>query len=160
MTILEIELAVSSLFNTRQNMIVPNVWWGLGFNHEIDLLVCTRGGYCTEIEIKTSKTDLKRDGSKPHGHGGPRIRRVFFAIPEPLLEYKHLIPETAGIITVNAGWAKIIRNAVVNKQSRPLNADEHLHLGRLASMRIWSLKETLVNRKNNYYSCPITYEEA
>ncbi len=142
-TTLEIEIACSKLFNPHLNMIVPNVWWGLGFNHECDLLVCTKGGYCTEIEIKISKADLKRDGLKRHGHGGPRIRRVFFAIPERLLDHEQLIPETAGIITVKDYWGKIVRNAMVNKEARPLNGEEHLHLGRLASMRIWTLKQSL-----------------
>lgn len=145
MTLIEIEIAISRLFDHRQNMIIPNVWWGLGFNHECDLLVCTKAGYCTEIEIKTSRADLKRDGLKPHGHGDPRIRRIFFAIPEKLLAHKDLIPEQAGIITISNGQATIVKNAVVNKQARSLKLEEMLHLGRLASMRIWTLKRALID---------------
>ena len=36
-TTLEIETAVANYFGYRRQIIVPNVWWGLGFNHECEI---------------------------------------------------------------------------------------------------------------------------
>lgn len=149
MTTIEIEVAVARLFDIRRNLIVPNVSWGLGFNHECDLLVVTKSGYANEIEIKTGLYDLKRDGLKRHGHRSKKIRRLFFAFPEELLgPALRFVGAEAGLIVVDKGLAKINRHAIINKGARPLTDDEICHLGRLASMRIWGLKETLVNKMN------------
>ncbi len=74
--ILDIECALATYFDPRRNLIVPNVWWGMGLNHECDLMVMTRSGYVYEVEIKTSKADLVRDLKKPHGHGDDKIRKL------------------------------------------------------------------------------------
>lgn len=69
LTIDEIELAIvnSGIFNKRNDIIVPNVSWGL-LNHEADMVVMTKSGYLTEIEIKRSWEDFKADFKKPHEH--------------------------------------------------------------------------------------------
>lgn len=151
MTLLEIEIAVANLFNFRRNLIVPNVSWGLGL-HECDLLIVTKAGYATEVEIKTSRQDLKKDLFKNHGHKSNRIRKLYFAITNDLLEWQNMIPiqipERAGVIVVSGNYAEIIRPALTNKEARRFNVDEIIHLGMLASMRIWSLKQTLKLRNN------------
>ena len=76
-TVSEIELAVAHYFDPRRNIIVPNVWWGMGFNYECDLLVLTKAGYAYEVEIKTTKSDLKADLKKEHGHKSDKIRKLF-----------------------------------------------------------------------------------
>jgi hypothetical protein len=157
----EIELAVANFFNISQHIIVPNISWGLGI-HECDLLIVTKSGYATEVEIKVSRYDLKKDQKKWHGHRSNLIKRLFFAIPVPLIDYKEYIPERAGIILVygpedscpyyntqewGGPYCKIEKPAQINKMARKLTAEEMIHLGRLASMRIWSLSHALLNNK-------------
>lgn len=153
MTLLEMEIAISELFGIRKHLMVPNVSWGLGI-HECDMLIVTKNGYANEVEIKLSRYDLKRDLDKYHSHRNRLIRRLFFAIPLSLQEFQDLIPERAGIIIVNEdrnlpyqSWCKITRPAQINKNALPLSMEQQIHLGRLASMRIWSLKRTLLSRK-------------
>jgi hypothetical protein len=52
----EMEVELGRYFNYRQNIIVSNVSWGLGI-HECDLLIITKSGYATEVEIKVSLSD-------------------------------------------------------------------------------------------------------
>ena len=152
MNILEIELAISRFFGVRQHLMVPNVSWGLGI-HECDMFVVTKKGYANEVEIKLNKYDLKRDLNKNHGHRSRLIRRLFFAIPESLLESQNFIPIHAGIIVVfnhnSINFCKLIRPAVINKIAKPLTQEQLIHLGRLASMRIWSLKQSFLYRKED-----------
>lgn len=59
LTCLDIELATASHFDSRANLIVPNISWGMGLDHEIDLaIVNPKSGYMREVEIKISKSDL------------------------------------------------------------------------------------------------------
>ena len=150
----DIELSIAKLFDIRRNMIVPNVSWGLNL-HECDLLIVTKTGYAIEVEIKTSKSDLVRDKEKPHGHNSKKIKLLYFAIPDVLRSYIDTVPCRAGIIVIEKNtaentqlyqrwittktgyFAKVIRQPQPNKFARKLTIDEMIHLGRLASMRLW-----------------------
>jgi len=58
----EMECALAGWFDYRQNLIVPCVYWGVGYyTHECDLLIVSRAGYVTEVEIKISRSDLRAD---------------------------------------------------------------------------------------------------
>ena len=150
MTSNEIEICLANHFGYRQNQIVPNVSYGLGL-HEVDLLIVSKSGYCTEIEIKVSISDLKADFKKEHHHKSKKIKYFYYAIPEELKEKAlPLIPEHAGLIVVkhrlfhvNDIYCEIIKSPIVNKNARTLTSDELIKLGHLASMRIWTLKEHL-----------------
>jgi hypothetical protein len=163
MTTAEVEIAVANFLDPRRYLIVPNVWWGMGLNHECDIFAVSRTGYVTEVEIKVNRYDLKRDRLKHHAHGSKLIKRLFFAIPESLIQVIQFVPEDAGVIVVNetewAGTCRLRRSATINKMARPLSEKELNHLGRLAAMRIWSLKRALSNRGNNADQFIITYEE-
>ncbi len=146
---LDIEIAVAKYFGYRTHVIVPNISWGLGFLHELDLLVMTRSGYCTEIEIKTSASDLKRDLLKAHGHRSDRIRQHFLAVPRSLAELGlQVFPQTWGVLSVDeeSRYVEKRRDAIRNKEAKPLSRDRIDHLYELAAMRTWSLKETLASR--------------
>ena len=65
---LEMEVALSKFFNPRQNIIVPNISWGMGGHHECDLMVLTQCNFAYEVEIKVSAADLKADAKKTHAH--------------------------------------------------------------------------------------------
>lgn len=149
-TTLEMEIALAKHFNFRQNLIVPNVSWGLYMNqsvlHECDLLILTGSNYLWEVEIKVSKADLKADKKKIHGHYNRNIKRLYFAIPEYLEDSIEHIPERAGIISVkNNGrfFCKQLRKPRIDKGYQ-LTDKEKLKMAMLGSMRIWALKNRII----------------
>jgi hypothetical protein len=146
----DIEIAVSKYFDYRKNLIVPNVSWGLGL-HECDLLILSKSGYLTEVEIKISKYDLKADLKKRHKHRTHKVKYLFFAVPHYLeeegLRYK---PENAGLIIVAKSRVRpgeyvvsIKKEARANSYPYCVSERERLQMARLGTMRIWSLKEKL-----------------
>lgn len=148
---LDIEIAIAKYFGYRQHVIVPNISWGLGFQHEIDVLVMTKSGYCTEIEIKTSRSDLKRDLLKSHQHKSSKIRNHFLAVPRRLVELGlEIFPTHWGVLSIDeeSRFVEKRRDCIRNKDARALSLAEIQHLYELASMRTWSLKETLASRIN------------
>jgi hypothetical protein len=129
-------------------MIVPNVWWGMGLNHECDLFILTPGGYAYEVEIKTSRADLKADLKKRNGHKSTLLRKLYFAIPEKLKSCIDLIPEHAGILVVsNGGFVEKIREAKNDVSAKPLDLNHRLKLAHLGTMRIWPLKKTILDKQ-------------
>ena len=152
----DIEIAIAEHLNFRQHLLVPNVSWGLGFNHEIDLLVVTRKNYAWEIEIKISKSDLKADKKKKHEHKSKKIARLYFAVPYNLKDDAlQLIPEHAGLFVVRNynecldhgrfryPEVQLVKAPKINTDARPLTDWEMTHLYHLAAMRIWSLKRVV-----------------
>lgn len=174
MTTLDIEVAVIKGFHIRQNLIVPNVSWGMSNNngclHECDVLVLTPSGYATEIEIKISKGDLLQDMNKRHAHKHNLIRRFYYAVPEKLKEIAlNVIPERAGLLVVSEieatkyKWLKnggnipipykyrrltTVREAEINKNAVKWNDGERYQLARLGTLRILGLKEKIQALKN------------
>lgn len=143
----EIELQIADYFGIRQNVIIPNVSWGF-VNHECDLLVLSKAGYATEIEIKISAADLKNDLKKRHLHFSDKIKYLYFAIPHTLLKYISFIPLHAGILVVYPESYKkrvfCLAKPEANRKSRPLNEKDIIQITRLGCIRIWSYR-----RKNN-----------
>lgn len=155
LTSLYIETLVARRWNIRQHTIVPNVSWGLGL-HECDVLIVSKSGYATEVEIKVSKSDLKKDAEKRHGHINKKIKDLYFAIPEKLLAYQEFIPEHAGILVVKAHkepghgfYIEKVRDPISLKNAVKLTDDERRQLMRLGCMRIWRLKETILSHIND-----------
>jgi len=108
-TSLDIEIAVAKHFGWRQNVIVPNVHWGLGLHYEADLVVLRPSGWAIEIEIKISAADIRADLKKLRQHNSPLFRELYFAVPECLTENPN-IPAHAGILSVweyKPGWLKV-----------------------------------------------------
>ena len=143
------EVAVANLIGYRTHTIVPNVSWGLGLNHECDMLVLDQKGRFTEVEIKISRSDLRADFKKKHGHQSKFISRLVYAVPEEMKDYAlELIPLTAGLIYVHhydwngkiqcyARWERLCRHDTTKKPDQK-TLNRFYHLG---CMRIWSLKE-------------------
>ena len=139
-------MAVARMFGWRTNIIAPNISWGLrGLGHEADLLVISKSGWCREIEIKVSGSDISADLHKNHGHRSQLVRQLYFAVPDKLAEHPDL-PSTAGLIVVKDRQAKIVRPAAVNKSAIRLSDDQITKVLHLAAMRVWSLKEKLMQR--------------
>lgn len=154
MTSRDIEIAVAKHFNYRINLIVPNVYWGWNLRHEADLVIARPSGYCDEVEIKVSASDIKADTVKRYDHWeNSRILRVWFAVPEELKDHPD-IPEKAGILAVKMNVSEhrgisfkvtVHRPAAVRPKDkrRKITDKQRLKLAELAAMRVWALKERL-----------------
>lgn len=164
MTCLDIETTVARMWSIRSHIIVPNVSWGLDI-HECDLLIVTKSNYAIEVEIKISKSDLKKDTGKGHLHESSKIKYLYFAIPEKMISCINLIPEKAGIIVIKKRETKqydwqsdyygnIIRQPQRNIQARALTDSERFKLLRLGCMRIWGLKDKIVKLKRQHDDRP------
>lgn len=149
----DMEVSVMSHFGVRQNVIVPNVSWGMFYDlHECDLLLLTKSNYATEIEIKVSKQDLLKDKEKKHNHFHKNIARLYFAVPEKLEEIAlKEIPERAGLLVghkLKHDWGfsyhiKEVRSPIRNKNALKWTEEERNKLTRLGTMRILGLKKKI-----------------
>lgn len=154
MKTVEVELAVVKLLNPRVHAMVPNVSWGLGLRHECDILALNSGGYFSEIEIKVSVADMKKDLQKRHGHNSKIISRLIYAFPLQILEkVLPLVPERCGIIVVDYNWrkqpeARWHRVCKYDKTKKPSPAEIEKFY-QLGLMRIWSLKNHLNEKRNS-----------
>ena len=143
------ECALASWFDYRVNLIVPNVYWGFGEgNHECDLLIVSKAGYCTEVEIKVTRADLRADTKKAHGHDDRNIKYLYFALPDYLDHCLEFVPEHAGIILVRP-WkpgyqagptCRRVRDPVCRKYAPKMNDRMRYKVARLGALRIWNLK--------------------
>jgi hypothetical protein len=148
----EIECIVADWIGTRTNLIVPNVSWGLGV-HECDLLSMSKNGYLTEVEIKVSKADLKKDLEKMHSHDSYKIKYLYFAIPSYLAKHIDFIPDRAGILVITSEFrCKEIAKPKANSRARPLSPEEQFTLARLGALRIFNLKREMISHRKNYQS--------
>jgi len=156
-TTLEIEKRLAGYFDYRQNVIVPNISWGVNL-HECDLLIIRKSGYGIEVEIKISRSDLKADLKKHHNHidRANRISELYFAIPDYLKDSIEFIPEDAGILILernkyyhqfNCLKVQRFRKAKINKNRNKFSEDEILKVAHLGAMRIWKLKQDIIEMK-------------
>lgn len=155
MTTKQMEYYLANYFDWGRNVIVPNVSWGLWYDwryggYEKDLFIVSNCGYATEVEIKISKSDLAKDKHKRNSmHSDDRIRYLYFAIPDYLLNYlldrcDVLIPSQAGILTVSDdGEVKKIKKATVKSKYKLTDA-EKFKVAKLGTMRIWNLKKKIM----------------
>ena len=154
LTSLDVEVAVAQYFGPRQNLAVPNLSHGL-LKYEADLVFMTKSGYLTEVEIKVTKADVKRDLEKNHRHDDPRIKQLYFAIPDYLdtEEVRAMIPQRAGILTVSSDrdltyrYVKCTRNPYVDTSTRALGLSDMYQFARLGALRIWALKRDKLRAK-------------
>jgi len=144
MTTQEIEIAIWALWARKRSKVVcPNISWGL-LNHECDILVLEENLTLTEVEIKISKSDLKADGKKPHGHNDKRVAKLYFAIPSEMNrpDCLELIPERAGIIIctkISGGYtrAEITVKPKRNPYPYKVSQQEIIKLSYLLQFRYW-----------------------
>ena len=143
----DIEMAIKRHYDPRRNLIVPNVSWGFGV-HECDMLVVSKSGYATEIEIKVSKGDLIKDAKKEHKHESRKICRLYFAIPKSLSEkigndVELMIPSGAGLIEVSEEGNLHFRIIAKDKNRYKLTVQEMYVVARLGAIKYWSIREKL-----------------
>ena len=170
LTAQDIEIAVALHFNSRVNLIVPNVHWGWDLRHEADMIVLRPSGYCDEVEIKVRRADIGADAKKRYSHWeSRRISRVWFAVPEELASCD-AIPADAGILAVcrrqyGEGARAYCLTVVVVRRAAKLRPKpervtvtdaQRLKLAELGAMRIWDLKAALARRRKAFADgeCP------
>jgi hypothetical protein len=102
MTTLEIEIALLKHFDFTQKLILPRISFGAGI-HECDILVMSKSGYATEIEIKISVADLKKDLNKKHTHNSDKIKYFYYAIPKEMYDYNLLnfMKDCSGLLLID-----------------------------------------------------------
>ena len=145
---IDMEIAVARYINFSQHLIVPNVSFGMGFRHELDMLVLTNSGYLWEVEIKVSLADLKKDKDKWHGHHSSMIKDFYFAIPSCLVPHTAHIPERAGILVVSRNasgriYCSKIRKPKTNRAAPQMTDRQRYKLARLGVIRLWTVKKKL-----------------
>ena len=147
-------------FDVQQNVIVPNVYNGIGIDYEADLVVLSKSGYATEIEIKTSKADLIKDKSKKNYHNSNLFKYLFFAVPESLKEVAlQEIPKNAGLFIVRkkidikrngiivTKEIFLARPAIKNYNCLKWEEKQRVNLMRLGTMRILGLKQKILKNQ-------------
>ncbi len=158
----ELEIAVVQLFNQAMDLILPNVMQSWMLDYEADLVMVNRSRYAYEVELKTSRADLKADGKKRHKHDAPIFKRLYFAMPGEIIDL-YLIPERAGILSYknrvvaeHVNWAgkrvaeytyrdlELFREPTDNRMARKLTRDEIQKLKGIAYYRLWGLKRSVV----------------
>ena len=154
MKTIEVECAVADYFGVRQNIIVPNISWGLWL-HEMDIAVIRPSGALLEVEIKVSVSDMKADLKKRHGHqdNQNRIKGMYYAMPASIYE-KCLpyVPEGCGILVIHEDWQNVPNYQRVRSKREPatrkgyvkLTKDEMAQATRLGCLRIWTLKKNII----------------
>lgn len=144
LTIHEIEYAISrkDTFNFLTNDVLINISWGF-LRHEADMLIVSKAGYITEIEIKRSRADLRLDFKKKHTHESNFITRFYYAVPESLVEKTKelliLYNRKAGIISYSENSKINIIQLAPNLNKRKITLEERVKLLRLGNMRIWKM---------------------
>ena len=158
---IEVALAKSEQFNYVKNIVAFNVN-GIGSNllirHECDMLILSKSGYLTEIEIKRSWSDFVADFSKKHSHENMGIIRYFYyCVPECIVDkvyekLKSVDMSYSGIITYDEDLKIKVKGALIDNSyvvrqinpSRKLFLEEQLQVARYGAMRSVLLKEKLI----------------
>lgn len=168
-TLYEIEVALAKYrdFDFRKNIVAFNVnGWSerLPIFHECDMLVCSKSGYLTEIEIKRSWSDFLADFKKKHQHESRGLIKYFYyCVPDALYEkvrdylFENAV-KCAGIITYTEAlriqikaikvpyWLDETKYSIgiTNKDYKKLFLEQQLEIARLGAMRVIGLKEKII----------------
>ena len=157
---IEVAIARSEQFNYIKKLVVYNVI-GMGSKlpiwHECDVLVCTKAGYLTEIEIKRSWSDYLNDWKKDHDHSSKMIKYLYYCVPvkmkDKVLEHLSSLDESdwrsnAGLLVVD-GEPRIyeMKAPQENKGAVKLSDEQMFYLARLGSMRVVTLKRKMARQQ-------------
>jgi len=130
-------------FNWQTSRIIPECTIDGGI---ADLLIITKAGYLTEVEIKVSLSDWKADADKWKWTGKrERISRFFYAVPVELAgRAPDNLPFGAGILSVRLG-INVVRPAVRTRAKR-IEPEEYGKLMEAFYWRFWKLRFSLDKR--------------
>lgn len=166
LSVKEIQLALrdcSLLFDLRNDLVCPNVSWGL-LPYEADLLGVKKNGIVTEVEIKRSYEDFKKDFEKDHKHDASIITYFYYCVPESILDkcidymLKHYNVEVSDDINYSKNLPAVlyyteeggIRRAYEKNGKfcfgserrsgyTKISVDDYAVVGRLVSLRYWDV---------------------
>ena len=165
LSVKEIQLALrdcSLLFDLRNDLVCPNVSWGL-LPYEADLLGVKKNGIVTEVEIKRSYEDFKKDFEKDHKHDASIITYFYYCVPESILDkcidymlkhynvdvsednYSKNLPavlyytEDAGIRRAYEKNGKFCFGSERRSGYTKISVDDYAVVGRLVSLRYWDM---------------------
>ncbi len=97
-----VDAAIRRHVDHRANLLIPeaSIRYGLGGKigeYRADFVMVTRAGYATELEVKVSLGDWRKDLSKPKWVGMPGwITRFVYVVPEQL-GIPEFVPAHAGV---------------------------------------------------------------
>ena len=141
--------------------VVPTCYWT---GYECDLLVVTERLMVVDVEIKTSRADLKADARKDkwwqqlswpygaerpapvHREWPPKVWKHYYALPRSIWKPELLDAlgsSSSGVILLGTDRspelfvASVERRARANPQAKPIGAREVADVARLASLRMW-----------------------
>lgn len=163
MTTLQMEIELMKHFKFTQNIIVNGVTEASQLvRFEADLLILSKSGYATCVEIKVSKADLKNDNKKKHINSTHEnfenyfgvLKYFYYAVPIELKEDAlNKIPVFAGLIVVEEVNNEYWNGYRVTELRKPKHLfsykwdeDERNALLRLGCLRIFNLKK-LINKQ-------------
>lgn len=151
---IEVALSKSDYFNFVKNIVAFNVYgWGenLPIWHECDMLVLTKSGYLTEIEIKRSWSDFLADFKKDHKHDSEGIiKKFYYAVPYSIVVkvFNYIVDNNIscdGVIyyteDLDVRFYRIIER---KNKFRKLTLSEQLQVARYGAMRSIMLKEKII----------------
>ena len=162
LSIYEIEniISKSNEFNYVKNFVAFNVIGmsdNLRIGHECDVLVCSKAGYLTEIEIKRSYIDFLADFEKEHDHSSELIKNFYYCVPlkikDKVLEYIRNKPEgttdhrfDAGVLAYTEdGKLLTITMPTINWYAHKLFIEQKMEMMRLEAMRVVKLKDKIIS---------------
>ena len=153
------EIALMYYFGITKNLIIPNVTDQSGLvRFESDILVLSKSGYATCVEIKVSKADLKNDLKKTHikncnsSVGFKRyfsnLKYFYYAVPKNLeSEALNQIPSFAGLFVIDKykgrSKVKVVRKPEMLFQTKWTDKMTY-QLARLGALRILKYKSKLL----------------
>lgn len=156
---IEVALAHDDKFNFVRNVISFNVngWGGnLPLFHEADMIVLSKSGYLTEVEIKRSFADFKNDFKKDHQHANSKlVKNFYYCVPIDIVEKCIAYFEENGRFEATGFCAycdedNLIRFYNVNntgkekREFRKLTPDEMFQVARYGAMRNVTLKKKTI----------------
>ena len=71
-------------YDPRVNTAVPNVTYFSGY--EMDLLIISKSGYATEIEVKLNISDFKNDFKKKKFHDCKMVTSMYYCVPSKIID--------------------------------------------------------------------------
>jgi hypothetical protein len=152
----QIECALAKYFNVQKNIIVCNVSYGF-LPYEADMIVMSKSGYLTEIEIKRSYSDFCADFKKDAiAHNSEYIKEFYYAVPKEIakkcvstyckchgikdLDIGNTGVHPAHFITYDENGVVRVLGVGSTGNNRKLYLEEQLSIARLGAMRVWKYK--------------------
>lgn len=145
-------VACANKYDWRANTIIPE--WTID-GGRADLLVVSKAGYATEIEIKISRSDWNADQHKGKFSGErPQVARFFYAGPVNLMEAPPpWLADDVGLIGVYLNrygdpLARIIRPAARRKAQKIGTAAFYTDVRAACYYRFWTLNARMLRGGN------------